>query len=257
MHTSTQVPHLVREELAALLSVRMDQVRVVAPDVGGAFGGKTTLNVDEAMVCAAARVLGRQVKWIEDRAEALAASYQGRGQTALARLGVDDDGRFRAFSVELLGDLGAFATTAGTGPFQVTGLTIEGPYRFPHAGAQVKCVFTNCVPTGAYRGYGMQESAWIRERMVDEAARELGIDPVELRRRNLLTAKEMPYTTNTMLTYDSGDYRAAFDRAVSLVQSARRPSSDRVRRGYAITANTEVTGFAPTALLEKIGRAHV
>ena len=250
VHSSTQVPHLVREEIAALLSVRMDQVRVVAPDVGGAFGGKTSLNIDEAMVCAASKVLGHKVKWIEDRTEALTASYQGRGQRARARLGVDENGRFLAFSVELLGDLGAFATTAGTGPFQVSGLTIEGPYRFEHAGSQVKCVFTNCVPTGAYRGYGMQESAWIRERMIEEAAREIGMDPVELRRRNLLTPKEMPYTTNTMLTYDSGDYRGAFDRAVALVHDAPRSTEGRIRRGFAITANTEVTGFAPTALLE-------
>ena len=250
VQTSSQVPHLVRQELAALLSVRMDQIRVTAPDVGGGFGGKVTLNVDEAMVCVAAKALGRRVKWIEDRAEALTGSYQGRGQRARARLAFDDDGKFLAFAVEVTGDVGAFPNTAGTGPFQVTGLTIEGPYRFPLAGSVVTCVYTNAVPTGAYRGYGMQESAWIRERMIDEAARELGISPIEVRRRNLLTGEEMPFTTRTNLTYDSGDYLAAFEQAIELTHADRAASTDRLRRGFAITANTEVTGFAPTFLLE-------
>jgi aerobic carbon-monoxide dehydrogenase large subunit len=251
--SSTQSPHAVRRELAAALRLRADQVRVVAPDVGGSFGGKVVLYVDEALVCLAAVLLGRRVKWTEDRAENLTAGYQGRGQQALGRLALDHDGRFLALQAHIHGDLGAFAAQAGSGPFQVTGLAVEGPYLFERAGATVTAVYTNAVPTGAYRGYGMQEASWIRERLVDEAARELGIDPVELRHRNMIRPEQMPYTTRTGLTYDGGDYPAALRRAASLAAARRRESSDTVRRGTAVTASVEITGFAPSALLEVFG----
>ncbi|WFE60212.1 xanthine dehydrogenase family protein molybdopterin-binding subunit [Micromonospora sp. WMMD712] len=250
---SSQASQVARHELAATLRLRVDQVRVVAADVGGSFGSKNTLYVDEAMVCAAAMVLGRRVKWIEDRRENLLATYQGRGQRARARLALDADGRFAALHAEIVGDLGAFATQAGSGPFQVAGLAIEGPYRFATAGATVSAVYTNLVPTGAYRGYGMQEAAWIRERMIDEAARELDVSPVELRMRNLVTPAELPYTTRTSLTYDSGDYPSALRRAAELADTVRpgpdRPA-DQVRRGVGLACSVEITGFAPSALLE-------
>jgi carbon-monoxide dehydrogenase large subunit len=249
---SSQSAQVARHELAVALRLRVDQVRVVADDVGGSFGSKNTLYVDEAMVCVAARVLGRRVKWIEDRRENLLATYQGRGQRARARLALDADGRFVALHAEIVGDLGAFATQAGSGPFQVAGLAIEGPYRFGTAGATVSAVYTNLVPTGAYRGYGMQEAAWIRERMVDEAARELGVSPVELRMRNLVTPEDMPYTTRTSLTYDSGDYPAALRRAAELADTVPRADTPdgEVRRGVGLACSVEITGFAPSALLE-------
>ncbi|HEU5474355.1 MAG TPA: xanthine dehydrogenase family protein molybdopterin-binding subunit [Actinophytocola sp.] len=250
---SSQSPQAVRQELAVSLRLRADQVRVVATDVGGSFGGKNTLYVDETMVCAAAMVLGGRVKWIEDRRENLLAAYQGRGQRARARLALDAAGRFLAIHADIVGDLGAFASQAGSGPFQVTGLAIEGPYRFASAGATITGVYTNLVPTCAYRGYGMQEAAWIRERLIDEAARELGLDPVELRLRNLVTPAELPYTTHTMLTYDSGDYPAALRRAAELADRFR-PAPDapggELRRGVGLACSVEVTGFAPSALLE-------
>ena len=250
---SSQAPQVARHELATSLRLRVDQVRVVAADVGGSFGSKNTLYVDETMVCAAAMLLGGRVKWIEDRRENLLATYQGRGQRARARLALDADGRFVALHADIIGDLGAFATQAGSGPFQVTGLAIEGPYRFAAAGATVSAVYTNLVPTGAYRGYGMQEAAWIRERMIDEAARELDLSPVELRMRNLVSPAEMPYTTRTSLTYDSGDYPAALRRAAELADTVRpepdAPAGD-VRRGVGLACSVEITGFAPSALLE-------
>jgi len=248
--TSTQVPHVVRQELAVGLRLRVDQVRVIAPDVGGAFGGKATLYTDETLVCLAAMALGRKVKWIEDRTESLTASYQGRGQQARGRLALDAEGRFLALQVHIKGDLGAFATQAGSGPFQVAGLAIEGPYRFGRAGATVTAVYTNAVPTGAYRGYGMQEAAWIRERLVDEAARELGIDPVRLRLLNMIQPDAMPYTTRTQLTYDSGNYPAVLRRAAELADSRRPESTGRIRRGIGFASSVEITGFAPSALLE-------
>ncbi|GEL27119.1 carbon monoxide dehydrogenase [Pseudonocardia sulfidoxydans NBRC 16205] len=252
VHASSQAPHLVRQELSAALRLRADQIRVVVPDVGGAFGAKTTMLADEALACLAAKVLGRRVKWIEDRTENLTACYQGRGQRARCRLGLDADGHFTALAVHILGDLGALLTTAGSGPFQVAALTVEGPYKFEAAGASVTAVFTNAVPTGAYRGYGMQESAWIRERIVEEAARELGRNAVELRLLNMIGPDDMPFATHTTLAYDSGDYPAALRRAAEIGLQRRRPSTDRVRRGVAVTANVEVTGFAPSALLQAL-----
>ncbi|MGW7516161.1 xanthine dehydrogenase family protein molybdopterin-binding subunit [Streptomyces sp. NPDC054796] len=251
--SSTQVPHAVRYGLATALRLRVDQIRALVPDVGGAFGGKAAVYVDEVLVCLAARLLGRRVKWTEDRAEALTASYQGRGQRAHARLALDADGRFLAVEAHIKGDLGAFPTQGGSGPFQVAGQSIEGPYRFDRAGATVTAVHTNAVPTGAYRGYGMQEAAWIRERLIEEAARELGVEAGHLRRLNLVRADEMPYTTRTLMTYDNGDYPAALRRAAELAEGFRRERTGRVRRGAAVTPCVEITGFAPTALLELAG----
>jgi aerobic carbon-monoxide dehydrogenase large subunit len=247
---STQTPHVVRQELATALRLRVDQVRVIAPDVGGSFGSKTVLYADEAMVCLAAMILGRQVKWIEDRAENLTASYHGRGQLTDVRLALDARGRFLALHTRIAGDLGAFPTQAGSGPFQVTALMMEGPYRFERAGATVTAVYTNAVPTGAYRGYGMQEASWIRERLIDEAARELGLDATTLRLDNMIGPGDFPYTTRTELVYDGGDYRAALRRAAELAATAQRPSSPDRRRGTAVSATVEITGFAPSAMLE-------
>ncbi|MBW4718796.1 xanthine dehydrogenase family protein molybdopterin-binding subunit [Saccharothrix obliqua] len=249
VHASTQSPHAVRQELAAVLRLRADRVRVVARDVGGSFGGKVALHADEALVCLAAVVLGGQVKWVEDRVENLTAAYQGRGQRTRARLAVAADGRFLALHADVVGDLGAFAVQAGSGPLQVTALTIEGPYRFPAAGGTVTAVCTNLVPVGAYRGYGMQESTFIRERLVDEAARELGVDPVALRLRNMVEPGDMPYTTCTGLVYDSGDYSAALRSAARRV--APPSSAGPVRRGSAVTATVEMSGFAPSALIRQ------
>ncbi|MGW8376718.1 xanthine dehydrogenase family protein molybdopterin-binding subunit [Streptomyces sp. ODS28] len=254
--SSTQVPHGTRQGLAAALRMRIDRIRVRVPDIGGAFGGKTVLYVDELLVCLAAKLLGRKVKWTEDRAEALTCGYHGRGQSALARLALDGEGRFLALDARVTGDLGAFASQGGPGPFQVTGQMIEGPYRFGAAGATVRAVYTNAAPTGAFRGYGMQEATWIRERLIAEAARELGLDAGELRRANLVRAGDMPYTTRTFLTYDTGDYPATLDRATELAAEVPEPSDPpgrRIRRGTAVTPSVEMTGFAPSALLESVG----
>ncbi|MEV0324315.1 xanthine dehydrogenase family protein molybdopterin-binding subunit [Streptomyces sp. NPDC050658] len=250
---STQSPHVVRQDLAVALRLRADQIRVVAPDVGGSFGGKAMLHPDEAMVCLASMRLGRAVRWTEDRRENLTAAYQGRGQSARARLALDAQGRFLTLDAHIVGDLGAFPSQAGSGPFQATGMALEGPYRFVRAGATVDAVYTNAAPTGAYRGYGMQEASWIRERLIDEAARELGLDPVELRLRNSIRPKDLPYTTRSGFTYDSGDYPAALLRAAKMANSRRRVSEGAVSRGSGITMSVELTGYAPTSLLGALG----
>ncbi|MEV4950853.1 xanthine dehydrogenase family protein molybdopterin-binding subunit [Paenarthrobacter nitroguajacolicus] len=253
VHSSTQVPHLVRQEVARALSLRADQVRVVAPDVGGAFGLKTLLFPDEALVCLASKTLGTRVKWIEDRAEALVSSYQGRGQLDRARLALDENGIFLALHVDLHGDVGAYSCTGtgGTGPFQVSGLMVEGPYRYSlAAAATVTAWYTNAVPTGAFRGYGMQEATYVRERLIDEAARVLGLDPVELRRRNMIPADELPFVTRLQMPYDSGDYPQALERASTMSAGKNNTSTARIRRGIGYSSMTEITGFAPSALCE-------
>lgn len=249
---STQVPHLVRQELAQALRLRQDQVRVVANDVGGSFGQKASLAPDEAIVCLAAKLLGRKIKWIEDRSEALIAAYQGRGTWSRSRLALDEHGRFLALHADLNGDVGAFCSsgTGGSGPFQVAGLMIEGPYKYEKAGSTVTGWYTNATPTAAFRGYGMQEGTWIRERLVDEAARELDIDPVRLRLQNMIQSEELPHVTHTGVPFDNGDYPAVLNRAKAIGEAKRRPSEGRIRRGVGLASMVEITGFAPTMLLE-------
>jgi carbon-monoxide dehydrogenase large subunit len=250
--SSTQVPHIVRQDLAKVLRLRADQVRVAAGDVGGSFGQKASLFTDEVMVALAATRLGRKVKWIEDRQEALTASYHGRGTTSRARLALDEAGKFLAIHADLHGDVGAFtgSGTGGSGPFQVAGLMIEGPYRFDKAGSTVTAWFTNVTPTAAFRGYGMQEGTWIRERLVDEAARKLGIDPVELREKNMLKPGDLPFVTRTQIPYDNGDYPQVLAKAVAIGKDRERAPVGRTRRGIGLASMVEITGFAPSFLLE-------
>lgn len=246
MWSSTQVPHHVRDGLADALGLRYEQVRVVAPDVGGGFGPKDHLYPDEVLTCLAAMRLGVPVKWIEDRREHFTATVQAREQLHRARLAFEDDGRFVAIHTELLGDLGAHPSNVGAGPaFVATGM-LEGPYRFESAGARVRCVVTNKAPVGAYRGFGMQQAAWVRERLVDEAARMLGMDPVEIRRRNMVAREELPYTTHTHQNYDSGDYPAALERAATLVREGPAPGDDGRRRGVGFSSYVEFTGLGPS-----------
>ncbi|MEN3121305.1 xanthine dehydrogenase family protein molybdopterin-binding subunit [Janibacter sp. LM] len=255
VHSSTQVPHMVRQEVARALDLRVDQVCVVATDVGGAFGLKTRLFPDEALVCLTARRLGRKVKWIEDRAESFVASHHGRGQESRARIALDEDGTFLALHVDMHGDLGAEGTsaTSGSGPFQVAGLMVEGPYRYSRAaGATVTGWYTNRVPTGAFRGYGMPEATFIRERLIDEAARITGRAPAELRLHNMYQSDELPVVTRLAMPYDSGDYPKALQDAVTRGRDFDSTSTDRVRRGVGYASSTEITGFAPTGLAQML-----
>ncbi|WP_076971589.1 xanthine dehydrogenase family protein molybdopterin-binding subunit [Streptomyces sparsogenes] len=255
VHASSQSPHSMRQDLCAVLGLRADRVRVIAPDVGGSFGSKVLLYPDEAMVCAAAVDLGAAVRWVESRTENFTCAYQGRGQQTTARLAIGPEGRFLVFDAHILADLGAYATQAGSGPHQVTALTLQGPYHVDAAAATVTGVYTTRVPTGAYRGYGMQEAAFIRERLIDEAARELGVSALDLRLDNLIRPEELPHTTHTGLTYDSGDYGAVLRRAAALAERPPPPDPPWVRRAGAVVAAVEISAFAPSALLEAFGIA--
>jgi carbon-monoxide dehydrogenase large subunit len=253
--SSTQTPHHVRDHLATTLRLSADQVRVIAPDLGGGFGSKEHLYPDEVMVALASMRLGRPVKWIEDRVEHFTATMHARDAVHYARLGMDEDGRFIAIASDVVGNLGAHPSNVGTGPFRISGSMLPGPYRFSTAGVRVRGVLTNTTPTGAYRGFGMQEAAWVRERLVDEAARELGMDPVELRLLNMLREDELPHTTPTLQDYDSGDYVEGLSTLRDMVAKTApsATTNPRVRRGVGYASQVEFTGLGPSPVQKIVG----
>ena len=213
--TGTQGVHLVREILARdVLGLPVRRLRVVTPDVGGAFGVRLWVYPEQALVLFAARALGRPVKWVASRGETMASDHQGRDLASRATLALDEGGRFRALAVESVANLGAYPSNFG--PFIPTAggtRALAGPYRTPALHARVRAVFTNTAPTDAYRGAGRPECVYLLERLIDEAARSLALDPAGLRRRNLVPAAAMPYRTPLGQTYDSGDFPAILDKA--------------------------------------------
>ncbi|GAA3163738.1 molybdopterin-dependent oxidoreductase [Planomonospora alba] len=249
---STQAPHHVRDHLAAALGLGCERVRVLACDTGGGFGGKEHVYPDETLVCLAAMRLGRPVRWAESRTEHLSATLPARDAVHRARLAFDGDGRFRALHCDVLGDLGAHPSNVGISPIALTAVMLPGPYRFDRAGARVRAAVTTTTPTGSYRGFGQPEAAWTRERLVDEAARLLGADPVELRLRNLPGPGELPYTTRTGQPYDSGDYPAALRALREMVRPPARPADGR-RRGVGFSCHVETTGMGPSEAMRQAG----
>jgi carbon-monoxide dehydrogenase large subunit len=250
---STQAVHHIREHLARVLELDFDQIRVISPDIGGAFGAKEHLYPDEILACAASVRLGRPVKWIEDRYEHFTATLHARDQVHDALLAIDTDGRFLALWSELVHDLGAHPSNVGSGPAQIASTMLQGPYHVERVGTRARCVLSNRTPTGAYRGFGMQQAAWVRERLVDEAARELRVDPVKLRRRNMIRRDELPHTTHTLQEYDSGDYVAALDRTERLVAAWTAPDGDGRRRGSGYASHVEFTGLGPSKIQQIVG----
>jgi carbon-monoxide dehydrogenase large subunit len=250
-YSSTQAPHHIRDLLAGALRLRTDQVRVIARDLGGGFGLKERLAHDEVMVALASMRLGRPVKWIEDRTENLSGAGQARDAVHYARLALDADANFLAISVRIVGNSGAHISNVGTGPFQISATSFNGAYRFAAARTTIEAVVTNTPPTGAYRGFGNQESAWTRERIVDEAARELGVDPVELRLKNMIPAEDLPYAGPYGFTYDSGDYRQGLTLVREAVERWGPPArtGPRVRIGTGYAQNIELTGVGSTAFM--------
>jgi carbon-monoxide dehydrogenase large subunit len=250
--TSTQTPHHVRDHLARVLKIGIDQVRVIAPDIGGGFGCKEHLYPDEVLVCLATMRLGVPVKWIESRQESFTATTHARDQFHDARLAFDDDGRFIALHSEILMDLGAHPSNVGSGPGHVASIMLQGPYRFDVAGTHLRCVVTNKTPVGAYRGFGMQQATWVRERLVDEAARSIGLDAAEIRRRNMIRRDELPFTTHFFQRYDSGDYIKAMDAVVAELGNPIQ-QHDGKRRGLGLSSYVEFTGLGPSAIQKIVG----
>ena len=216
---STQHPHSIKAHLARLFRRAEEKVRVIAPDVGGGFGEKGGLFPEEVVVPYLAMRLGRPVKWVEDRQENMVA-FHGRGHTVDMEAALKSDGTILGIRVNIVSDLGAYFLPGTPTVPRLTSYRLVGPYRTPAAHVELKGVVTNMPRTGAYRGAGGPEAAFCMERTVDLAARELGLDPAEIRRRNLIPPDAFPYETPTGLSYDSGNYAETLDRALELSEYA-------------------------------------
>ena len=261
--SSTQVPHIVRVMMALVTGIPEQNIRVIAPDVGGGFGSKLQVTAEEVLALLIARKLGRPVKWCESRSEGNLAVHHGRDQLQRIRVAADRDGRIRGLSVDLLADMGAYLML-GTpvvpllGAFMYNAIYKMDAYSFKCTG-----VFTTKVPTDAYRGAGRPEATFAIERAMDDLAAELGMDPLALRQRNWIAHSEFPYTTIAGLTYDSGNYEAATAKAVELFgyddlrkeQASRREADDPVQLGIGISTYSEMCGLAPSRIAGQLGGA--
>ncbi len=251
--TSTQAPHAVKDAMAKVLGLPHHLIRVIGPDVGGGFGVKDHIYEDELLVCLAALELGRPVKWVEGRRESLTATAQARGHVHDVEVAYELDGTLLAIRTHGVRDAGANLSIFGPGPHASVGVNLPGPYRWRAVRATGPVVVTNKVPAGAYRGFGQPQAVMIRERAVDMVAEDLGIDPVELRRRNMLAPDELPFTTRMSLNYENGDYPAALDRAAELIRSAPPPIADGRARGIGFASYVELTSVGPTATNKFLG----
>jgi aerobic carbon-monoxide dehydrogenase large subunit len=254
---SAQDTHRQLNGLSHVLDRAAERLRVIVPDVGGAFGSKGVIAPEAALAAVAAMRLGCPVKWTEDRRENLLAGYQGRGVEADVQLALDTDGRMLAVRARIRADLGAYLLPTTAIPPHTTAMLMCGCYAIPAAEVEVRGVQTNKVPTGPYRGAGRPEAAYFLERAVDDAARASGIDPVELRRRNLITA--FPHRSPLGWTYDSGDYHRCLDLALELIEPERGRAGSRLR-GTGVAMYVERAGGrfeAAQAALEADGRLRV
>jgi aerobic carbon-monoxide dehydrogenase large subunit len=239
VYHATQSAHNARRGLSAVLGMPEDRIRVVAPDVGGAFGVKNRQYAEEVLASYFAMKLKRPVKWVGDRREEFLSTNQGRSQVHYVRLGLDAGGQIVVLVDHFLQDAGAYNITAGM-PAHNTALTLQGPYRVPHLEVACDVVLTTMVPTGPYRGAGRPEAAYVMERILDRAADALGIDRIAIRQRNLIQPHEMPYSTGIAggrgpITYDAGDYPAGFQHVLDALDSAgfrHRQAAERQRGVY-------------------------
>jgi carbon-monoxide dehydrogenase large subunit len=257
MWSATQVPHILRVMIALTLGVPEHKVRVIAPDVGGGFGGKLQVTPEEIITFLIARRLGKPVKWTESRSESLVSAHHGRDQIQDITIAARRDGTVTGLKVELLADMGAYLRLLSPGIPILGAFMYNSIYKIHAYHFACTNVFTTKTPTDAYRGAGRPEATFAIERMMDELAVELGIEPLELRERNWIKHEEFPYTTVSTLTYDSGNYEAATARAKELFdydglraeQRRRREADDPVQLGIGISTYTEMCGLAPSRVL--------
>jgi len=226
---SHQAPHRLQAGLSRAFGMPADRIRVSAPDVGGAFGGKSQTFAEYLVVLELARRHGRPVRWLEDRRESLTAATHGRGQTARLRLAADADARILALDADIEADVGAYPHD-GEFLSAMTAWVMSGPYRIPRLHVRRRSVLTTAAPTASYRGAGRPEAAYALERAVDDLARRTGLDPIEVRRRNFIPAEEFPYRSPTGAVYDSGCYAPALLQAAALAGYPAWRAEQRRRR---------------------------
>jgi len=249
--SSTQIPHFVKVWLGVILGIPESKVRVVAQDVGGGFGSKIRVYPEEVLVALASRRLGRPVKWTEDRNENMKATHHGRSQIWDVEVAAKRDGTVLGIRATQYLDLGAYCSQFGT--FMAIALLIaQGPYKLKAFDGRGVGVFTNRTPTDAYRGAGRPEATYLIERVMDLVAREVGLDPVDVRRKNFVPAAEQPFTNLFGLTYDSGDYTVTLDKALTLVDypAFRREQAEARKRGkylgIGFSTYLEICGLGPS-----------
>ncbi len=258
----SQAPIGLKDGFAGLLGLESDDVRILAPAVGGGFGAKTGIYPEYLVAAKAALELGRPVKWTESRSEDMVSLVHGRGHTLTARMGFDSDGRITGLNLHVLADSGAYPAI-GSFLTVLTQTMSQGVYKIPKIKFSGDSVVTNTTQIAAYRGAGRPEATQILERVLDVAADELGIDPADIRRRNFIGADEFPYATITGVQYDSGEYERALDAALDASgyadlraeQAARRESGDSKLLGIGVSAYVEIT--APLGLHAEYGRVDV
>ncbi|HTS96877.1 MAG TPA: molybdopterin cofactor-binding domain-containing protein, partial [Streptosporangiaceae bacterium] len=248
---------VLRFALSAFFGIPEQQIRVIAPDVGGGFGSKLQVTAEEVLAVLVSRKLGRPVKWTESRSEGNLTVHHGRDQWQKIRIAADRDGRLRGLDVDLLADMGAYLMLVTPGVPLLGAFMYPAIYKMDAYSFKCTGVFTTKMPTDAYRGAGRPEATYAIERIMDELAVELGIEPLELRERNWIKHEEFPFTTIAGLTYDSGNYEAATAKAKELFrydelrqeQAERNARNDPVRLGIGISTFTEMCGLAPSRVL--------
>ena len=260
MWTSTQVPHILRFLIAATTGMPESKIRVIAPDVGGGFGGKLQTTPEEFITLAVARKLGKPAKYTETRSESLLSAHHGRDQYQTLTLAATKDGTVTGLKVDLLANLGAYVAIVGGGVPVLGAWMFHAIYKFPAYQFNCQTVLTNTTWVDAYRGAGRPEATFAIERLMDELAAEVGVDPLEIREKNWIKHEEFPFVSVSGMTYDSGNYEAATARAKELFgydelraeQKQRRQSGDPVQLGIGVSTFTEMCGLAPSRVLGQL-----
>src|SRR5438045_6215865 len=250
--SSTQIPHLLRTQLALMIGIPENKLRVITPEVGGGFGSKLNVYAEEALLGWISVQLGKPVKWIESRRENVAATIHGRAQVGTVEVGVKNDGTLTGVRYNVVADLGAYHQLLTPAIPTLTGLMLSGAYKIPAIQMNVTGVFTNKMSTDAYRGAGRPEATYVVERIMDVIARELNLDPVEVRRQTFPAASEFPFHTATGLDYDSGDYEAALAKAQQIAGYAQLREEQKQARaegrllGIGISTYVEICARGPS-----------
>jgi aerobic carbon-monoxide dehydrogenase large subunit len=250
--TSTQIPHLARTQIALMLGIPENKLRLIAPEVGGGFGSKLNIYAEEALLGWIAIQTGRPVKWIETRRENIQATIHGRGQTGYIEIGYKKDGTITGLRYNVFADMGAYFQLLTPAIPTLTGLMLSGCYKIPAIQINVTGVFTNKMATDAYRGAGRPEATYVVERALDLVAADMGKDPVEVRRKNFPAPNEFPFKTATGLFYDSGNYEGALKKALDIVGYSRlRDEQSKARKegrlvGIGVSTYVEICALGPS-----------
>jgi len=260
VYSSTQIPHILKVMITLTCGVPESKVRVIAPAVGGGFGSKLEVYAEEFLAVALARRLGLPVRWTETRSEAGVATIHGRGLVQHMELAADAQGKVRAVRAKLLSDMGAYLQLVTPGIPILGAFLYHGVYDVPAYHFECTGIFTNRTPTDAYRGAGRPEATYAVERAMDALAAEVGVDAVEIRRRNYIAPDKFPYASSGGLTYDSGNYEPTLDRALELIghdalrveQQRRRDAGETVQLGIGIATYVEMCGLAPSRVLASL-----